>query len=362
MDARCWRFFGAAAVIISGLGASHRTTNFIVSAPNRPLAQEIGIAAERYRGNLAREWLNRDLPQWSEPCPITVEISPHAGGETSFIFRGRQPFGWRMRIQGSRERILDSVLPHEITHTIFATHFGQPLPRWADEGACTTVEHESERRKQDQWLLRFLQQDRGIPFNHMFAMTEYPRDIMPLYAQGYSVARFLIHQGGKPKFVQFVGDGLRSNNWNSAIAKHYGYRRVGDLQVAWENWLGQGQPLPMWEGPQGTVQLASTRTHDVGPWSPGSTKRFGPAIENRPIIERAATDDQSADSESWYELRSREKDRLVVRSASRPPASSFAVRRFAPPNANISRGRDHRPLDTANQSVDSRSTTANRRH
>ena len=37
-------------------------------------------------------------------------------------------------------RILDSVLPHEITHTIFATHFGQPLPRWADEGACTTVD------------------------------------------------------------------------------------------------------------------------------------------------------------------------------------------------------------------------------
>jgi hypothetical protein len=32
------------------------------------------------------------------------------------MFRARQPFGWTMTIQGSRERVLDSVLPHEVTH------------------------------------------------------------------------------------------------------------------------------------------------------------------------------------------------------------------------------------------------------
>ena len=61
-----------------------------------------------------------------------------------------------MSIQGSRQRILDSVLPHEVTHTIFASHFRQPLPRWADEGACTTVEHASERAKQEKMLIEFL--------------------------------------------------------------------------------------------------------------------------------------------------------------------------------------------------------------
>ena len=69
-----------------------------------------------------------------------------------------------MNVQGSLERILDSVLPHEITHTIFATHFGRPLPRWADEGACTTVEHSTERRKQEQLLIQFLTSNRGIAF------------------------------------------------------------------------------------------------------------------------------------------------------------------------------------------------------
>ena len=103
-------------------------------------------------------------------------VGPHlgAGGATTFTFINGQPRDWHMEIQGSRERILDSVLPHEITHTIFATHFGRPLPRWADEGAATSVEHVSERTKQDQLLIQFLTSNRGIAFNHMFAMKEYP--------------------------------------------------------------------------------------------------------------------------------------------------------------------------------------------
>ena len=90
------------------------------------------------------------MPNWAQPCPITAQVGRHlgAGGATSFVFEHGEVFGWRMTIQGSLERILDSVLPHEVTHTIFATHFRQPLPRWADEGACTTVEHASEKAKQ----------------------------------------------------------------------------------------------------------------------------------------------------------------------------------------------------------------------
>jgi hypothetical protein len=126
-----------------------------------------------------------------------------AGGETSFAFLVDEqgngtPVDWDMKIFGPHDRLLDAVLPHEITHTIFATHFGRPLPRWADEGACTTVEHVSERDKNHQMLIRFLtaKPSRGIPFNRMFTLKNYPHDILPLYAQGYSLAKFLIFQTG----------------------------------------------------------------------------------------------------------------------------------------------------------------------
>jgi hypothetical protein len=203
MEAR----LACAALVVAALlscGAGARSQNFIVSAQSPQLAAEVCTAAETYRRDLALEWLGQELPPWQQPCPIAVQVAPHlgAGGKTSFVFVQGTPLQWSMEVQGSRERVLDSVLPHEVTHTIFATHFGCPLPRWADEGACTTVEHSSEREKQHHLLLKFLTTERGIPFNAMFAMKEYPQDILPLYSQGYSLARWLIAQGGKPKFVQ----------------------------------------------------------------------------------------------------------------------------------------------------------------
>jgi hypothetical protein len=255
MDARLLR----AALIVSifcCLGASYRTRNFMVTAATPDLAQEVCEEAERFRRELALDWLGQELAPWPAPCPIQVKVGPRlgAGGATSFAFNGRYPMHWQMEVFGSRERVLDSVLPHEVMHTVFATHFGQPLPRWADEGACTTVEHHSERDKHKKLLVRFLKTGKGIPFNRMFAMKQYPPEMLPLYAQGYSVARYLIEQGGRPKFVEFVGEGLQTNNWDAAIRNHYGFKDLSELQLTWVDWVADGSP-PLQEG-QVLEQLA----------------------------------------------------------------------------------------------------------
>ena len=243
MEARLSRAALVVAVFLS-LGASHRTENFIVTAPSPDLARDVAETAESMRRDLAIEWLGSEIAPWQDKCPITVNVGSHlgAGGATSFMFENGRPFGWTMSIQGSRERILDSVLPHEVTHTIFATHFGRPLPRWADEGACTTVEDISERQKQHHMLYEFLTTHRGIAFNEMFAMTEYPNDVLPLYSQGYSLARYFIAQGGKRKFMEYVGDGMKWNNWTRATQQHYGYGSLSDLQVTWLDWVRRGSP------------------------------------------------------------------------------------------------------------------------
>ena len=153
------------------------------------------------------------MPNWSQPCVMTVQVGPHlgAGGATTFVFDHGEVFGWRMSIQGSPERLLDSVLPHEITHMVFASHFRQPLPRWADEGGATSVEHASERNKHRQMLDQYLRTGYGIAFNQMFAMTEYPPPtVMPLYARAIRWPSILIQTGGRRKFVEFLGDGLKS--------------------------------------------------------------------------------------------------------------------------------------------------------
>ena len=244
-----WLGFVATLVAVTAteaLAAGHRTANFIVEAPTEALARRIGDAAEQYRHTLAVEWTGSPLPRWSRPCPITAQVAPNlgAGGATSFVFDRGEVFNWTMTIQGSEERILDSVLPHEITHTIFASHFRQPLPRWADEGACTTVEHPVERARQHKLLIEFLTTGRGIAFPEMFAMKEYPADVLPLYSQGYSLARYLIERGGRHKYIAFVADGLDTENWSAALGKHYGVTNVAQMQHVWLAWVKQGCPAP----------------------------------------------------------------------------------------------------------------------
>ena len=158
------------------------------------------------------------------------------------MFDRGEVFGWKMNIQGSRERMLDSVLPHEVTHTIFASYFRQPLPRWADEGACTTVEHRSEIAKQERMLIEFLKTGRGIPFSEMFAMKDYPPDVMPLYAQGHSLAQWLIESRGRKAFLEFLADGMQDENWPRAVREHYGFDSLLAMQNAWLDWVKQGRP------------------------------------------------------------------------------------------------------------------------
>ncbi len=325
------RFFSAALIAASllSLGASHRTQNFIVTAPTPEVAQAIGDAGEIYRRDLALEWLGRELPPWQGPCPITVHVGPHlgAGGATSFCFEQGQPFGWQMTIQGSYERLMDSVLPHEVTHMVFASHFGRPLPRWADEGAATTVEHTSEKAKQHHLLLNFLTTGRGIAFNQMYAMQEYPDDILPLYSQGFSLARFLIAQGGRQKFIQYVGDGMKWNNWTAATKQHYGYQSLSELQVTWLEWVRQGsQPL--------NPQSPMIAQQDQGQPPASGGMQFASTSVTTPaqVPVRAAVASRESGSGSWY---ARQRD---LATTSNPSRSGVTAESSSPsPSATATR-------------------------
>lgn len=250
MKVRNWLSLLIAALLVLLAMAPLRAQqlgNFTVTGGGAEFNETVRLAAEQQRRELAVYWLGQELPRWAAPCPISLHVGDQvgAGGATNFVFDHGDVFNWQMSIQGTRERIIDSVLPHEITHTIFASYFRQPLPRWADEGACTTVEHSSERGKMTRMLGEFLQTKRGIAFTDMFAMREYPEDVMPLYSQGYSVSRFLLEHAGPQQFVAFIGAGLQSGDWSAAVKQAYGYEDLGHLQSSWVVWLRNGSPRPV---------------------------------------------------------------------------------------------------------------------
>ena len=245
---------------LTSLGATYRTPNFVVQADLAEVARKVGDTAEYYREQLAVEWLGNKLRQWYQPCQITVKVGRiGSGGATSFSFDRGHVFGWRMMVQGSLERILDSVVPHEVCHTIFACHFRRPLPRWADEGAATLFEHESERRRQQLVLKQVWESSRRIPLRRLFSMKEYPRDmqnVLTLYAQGYSLADFLVQAGGKARYLKFLED-AHHRSWDHALERHYSLRNVETLEKRWIGWVTAGSP--QLDLPSG-VQLADSHT------------------------------------------------------------------------------------------------------
>jgi hypothetical protein len=217
------------------LGArKHQTDNFVVDAPTVELAQMIGAAAEYHRKEQARLWLGRELPKCSKPTPVRVTVAVNgSGGATSFAFDNGCIVGMDMHIEGAVDRILVSVLPHEVMHSILAEHFRRPLPRWVDEGIAILAEDEKERARHDQLVQQILATPgRIMPLRRLFLLREYPRDVMVLYGQGYSICRFLLEAKDRATLLKFIEKG-KGGDWDAALEAHYGFAKVEDLEKAW---------------------------------------------------------------------------------------------------------------------------------
>jgi hypothetical protein len=265
----------------SGRCATYRTRNFVVQAESAAAARKIAEHAETCRSAIAIAWLEKELPPWKTPCPVRVKLTQgDAGGATSFGFGAKGVNDQEMTLEGRLDRILASALPHEITHTIFAEHLGKPMPRWADEGASLLSEDLLELKRHDKIVQDLLTRRGDYTLSKLFQVEEYPRDLMGFYGQGYSVSRFLVEIGGRPRFLAFIRDGM-NKNWDESTRVHYGFSGVKELDRGWRAW------------------------HDVVVADPNHSKlqtsplvvRFSPRRGDR-IDDSQSDQDRSADEES----------------------------------------------------------------
>jgi hypothetical protein len=235
----------------ASMGAQHRTTNFIVSAPTPQAAQLVGQWAEHYRREKAQQWLGYEMPAWSQPCPLRVIVSMEPPqGKTQFTFSNQQVISMDMEIQGPLPRLVDSVLPHEITHTVFAHYFRCAVPRWADEGGSVLSEDSREQQRHDQMTRSLLNNGQGFRLRHLMAMWDYPDPARVgwLYAQGFSLADYLVKRSNHGTFLAFVAHGMRTQSWDRAVQDYFGLRNVEELEEAWLKHLRDtkgGQPDPL---------------------------------------------------------------------------------------------------------------------
>jgi len=221
--------------VLPSLGAEYKSKNFQVEAPTSAIAKKLGEAAEQFRQEQALAWLDKELPPWPQKCSIEVNITLDGrGGRSTLTFDKGKVIHRSIVLEGSLETLRTSVLPHEIAHAILADYFGRPLPRWADEGGAIVSGSLADGR----WYNKLCREVTNTPgrtmlLRRLLSCRDYPEDVTALYAQSYSVVKFLVDSKGRPAFLAFVARGMQDNDWDGAVRACYGFRSVEALERAW---------------------------------------------------------------------------------------------------------------------------------
>jgi hypothetical protein len=229
----------AALVCGQAPGPNYRTTNFVVQAETPEIAKLVAESAESRRKDLAKLWLDKEFPAWCSPCRIRVCVNMgRIAGCSDVSFSHGKVRSQQVDIQGPLDRILKGPLPHELTHVLFAHHFGTQPPKWADEGGAILSEDEYQGERQRKILRKFLIDEKCFSLRRLFAMQEYPANVPCFYAQAHSVCRFLVDGKGHKVFLAFMKAGME-RGWDAAAVDHCGYKNVEQLERAWLTWAAR---------------------------------------------------------------------------------------------------------------------------
>jgi hypothetical protein len=221
--------------------------------------------AERTRATMQRKWLGQTLPPWSPKCEIFLHASAQdysratgvpasSPGHSSFQLDAGRVLARRIDLHCDDNNIFMAVLPHEATHVVLAGNFGdKPVPRWADEGIAVLTEPRDKIERHLRTLPDHRQARELFPVRQLVNMSDYPDPhyVAAFYAQSVSLVEFLSKERGPEVFTQFVRDGLREN-FDAALARHYGFMNFDDLEAHWQAHAFGGQAVS-------TNQTASNR-------------------------------------------------------------------------------------------------------
>lgn len=248
----------------SARAATVESSNFRVTADDARIAEQLALTAEELRKQVALEWLGEELPRWKSCCVVFIDTSPERmSGVTTYEFARGQVRRWRMSLRGPLERIIESLLPHEIAHTVLASHFLRAIPRWADEGVALMAEDELDRRRVRRMAESFVESGERLSLLSFLETDEYPTDrrqMRVLYAQAASFTEFLV-MAGKSQFLEFVAAGIEEG-WVAAAESIYGFESLADVEQCWRDWEAQDRPR-LEIARSGSLAIAARRNHDL---------------------------------------------------------------------------------------------------
>lgn len=223
------------------------TPNFcLFHQHSRAFAETVLRTAERTRIVQMRKWFDKVGDDWSPKCSLYLYPSSEAyseatgaplqpgGGHTDIQAEEGRVLGRRIHVHGTRNFLLNGVVPHEVTHAVLAGRLGRDrVPRWADEGMAILAEERSHIAVHFRQLPRWRSEEALFSTRGLLEMRDYPepRSLGVFYAQSVSLVDFLTREKGAKCFADFVRDGTR-NGYGTSLRKHYNWS-FAELDRRW---------------------------------------------------------------------------------------------------------------------------------
>lgn len=218
-----------------------RNANFLITAPEPQLADDVLAEAERLRDEIASKWLGEKLPPSVGMAMIHVRLSQTKDQGLSLVADGAGRLSHQVWLTTSRGRAVGTTLAHELTHVVLATRYPGQLPAWANEGAASFCD-DRERHETRRSVLAWYANTGNWPRLRSVLEAE---AISPLdqakYAVAASVTRYLLDRSEKDRFLEFCVAGRRGG-WDAALLQYYEIADVATLESDWQNWVQGGTP------------------------------------------------------------------------------------------------------------------------
>lgn len=225
-----------ASLTASAIAGEFATQNFVVRAYSQESAQEYAETAEECRRRLSYYWFGKEFPNWSKKVPLRANTSKPgspASGVTNFAFADSEVIILNMEVSGSHQEIVNSIIPHEVNHTVFATYFRRSLPRWADEGACVFVEDGKHRLAVAGWYDDLEKRGGLYHPSRLTRIMEYQSNgqnhQQQIYGQGHEYVTYLVNVYGPACYIEFVSEMIDSTP-EKALKNVYGFTSWDDFQ------------------------------------------------------------------------------------------------------------------------------------
>lgn len=224
------------------------TPNFRIHylAIDSRLARDAAVAVELERTRIVREWICDELPNWQVKCDIYIHRSSRSfvaatgrrsldPGYSTVTLRRRRPVSRRIDLLNDGSDLIHAVLPHEISHIVFASELGDfTPPLWVDEGIAVLSEKADMKLAHQKRLDQLFERGRWLSAEQLMTMKNYPdEDLRDLfYAESVSLVEFLVRHRGAREFIEFVRT-ASSKEYESELRRVYGFTNFKQLEDSW---------------------------------------------------------------------------------------------------------------------------------